>query len=187
MLNAAAAMQTPIGWADWLECKQGARTDAEALLAIEEIKRLMARRIRAMDAKDWDVYDTCHAPDATLDSFGTLPREHRPPGSVARGKAAILDMIRKVVDGKIKLITVHHAHTPEIALTGPNTASGVWAMEDMLWWCHGDREERLHGWGHYHETYVKSDGRLPVLSGCVTIWRTRPAPRPAEPPGCSPL
>jgi len=28
-------------------------TDAEKLLAIEEIKRLMARRIRSMDTKDW--------------------------------------------------------------------------------------------------------------------------------------
>ncbi len=176
MLNAGAATQTPIGWADWLACKQGARTDAEALLAIEEIKRLMARRIRAMDAKDWDVYDTCHAPDATLDSFGTLPMEHRPPGSVARGKAAILDMIRKVVDGKIKLTTVHHAHTPEIALTGPNTASGVWAMEDMLWWRNGDREERLRGWGHYHETYVKSDGRWFIQSRVLTRLRVESTP-----------
>ena len=59
-------------------------TDAERLLAIEEIKRLFARRIRAMDTKDWALYDTCHAPDATLDSFGTLPARHKPPGSIAR-------------------------------------------------------------------------------------------------------
>jgi hypothetical protein len=28
-------------------------TDAERLLAIEDIKRLMSRRIRVMDTKDW--------------------------------------------------------------------------------------------------------------------------------------
>src|ERR1700677_4967982 len=89
-------------------------TDAERLLAIEDIKRLMARRIRAMDTKDWALYDTCHAADATLDIFGTQPERHRPPGSIARGKTQILDMIRKVVDGNVKLTTVHHAHTPEI-------------------------------------------------------------------------
>jgi len=39
-----------------------------------------------------------------------------------------------VVDGKVKLTTVHHAHTPEITLISPTTAKGVWAMEDLLWW-----------------------------------------------------
>ena len=73
-------------------------TEIERLLAIEEIKRLFARRLRAMDTKDWALYDTCHAPDATLDSFATLPEEHRPPGAIARGKDQILTMIQKVVD-----------------------------------------------------------------------------------------
>jgi len=151
-------------------------TDAEKLLAIEEIKRLMARRIRSMDTKDWVEYDTCHAPDATLESFGTLPQEHRPQGSVARGKAQILDMIRKVVDGKVKLTTVHHAHTPEITLISPTTAKGVWAMEDLLWWRNGDREEHLHGWGHYHETYVKIGGNWFIQSRVLTRLRVDSTP-----------
>ena len=107
-------------------------TDAERLLAIEEIKRLFARRIRAMDTKDWALYDTCHAPDATLDSFGTLPDRHKPAGAIARGKDQILEMIKKVVDGKIKLTTVHHAHMPEIEITSPTSANGIWAMEDLF-------------------------------------------------------
>ena len=109
-------------------------TDAERLSAIEDIKALFAKRIRTMDTKDWAQYDTCHAADATVDSFGTLPEEHKPAGAVARGKDKILDMIRKVVDGTVKLTTVHHAHTPEIELTSPTTARGIWAMEDLLWW-----------------------------------------------------
>lgn len=133
-------------------------TDAERLAAIEEIKALMARRIRAMDTKDWALYDTCHAPDATLDSFGTLPDQHKPTGSIARGKQQILEMIQKVVDGKVKLTTVHHAHTPEIEITGSTTAKGVWAMEDLLWWQNGSITEHLRGFGHYHETYEKRNG-----------------------------
>ena len=101
-------------------------TDAERLLAIEEIKRLFARRIRAMDTKDWALYDTCHAPDATLNSFSSdLPEEDRPPNSIVRGKAQILAAIKKTVDGKVKLTTVHHAHTPEIDITSPTTAKGM--------------------------------------------------------------
>ncbi len=153
-----------------------AATEADTMLAIEEIKRLMARRIRAMDTKDWAEYDTCHAPDATLESFGTQPAQHQPPGGVARGKTQILEMIRKVVDGRIKLTTVHHAHMPEIELTSPTTARGVWAMEDLLWWRNGAREEHLHGWGHYHETYVKIDGHWLIRSRMLTRLRVDSTP-----------
>jgi SnoaL-like domain len=151
-------------------------TDAERLLAIEEIKALTARRIRAMDTKDWAEYDTCHAPDATLDSFGTLPEQHKPAGAIARGKKQILEMIKKVVDGKVKLTTVHHAQTPEIELTSPVTAKGIWAMEDLLWWQNGDVLEHLHGWGHYHETYCKIDGRWFIQSRVLTRLRVDQTP-----------
>ena len=42
-------------------------TDIERLVAIEEIKQLMARRIRCMDTKSWEEYPDTHAPDMTLD------------------------------------------------------------------------------------------------------------------------
>jgi hypothetical protein len=151
-------------------------TDVERLLAIEEIKRLFARRIRAMDTKDWVLYGTCHTPDATLDSFGTLPEEHRPAGAVARGKDQILAMIRKVVDGKVKVTTVHHAHMPEIEITSPTTAKGIWAMEDLLWWQNGAVEEHLRGFGHYHETYEKIGGTWLIKSRVLTRLRVDSTP-----------
>jgi hypothetical protein len=151
-------------------------TDTERLLAIEEIKRLFARRIRAMDIKDWVLYDTCHAADATLDSFGTLPEKHRPSGSIARGKDQILAMIQKVVDGKVKVTTVHHAHMPEIEIVSPTTAKGIWAMEDLLWWQNGDVEEHLRGFGHYHETYEKIDGTWLIKSRVLTRLRVDSTP-----------
>ena len=54
---------------------------------------------------------------------------------------------------------------PLLELTGPDpatgdpTATGIWAMEDRLWWSVDGRERRLHGWGHYHERYRKVDGQ----------------------------
>ena len=94
-------------------------TELEKLLAIEEIKALMARRLRCMDTKNWVEYDTCHADDATVSSFANIPDQHRPPGATARDKAEIMASVRKVVD---RLTTVHHAHTPEIEITSPDTA-----------------------------------------------------------------
>jgi hypothetical protein len=151
-------------------------TDAERLLAIEDIKRLMARRVRAMDSKDWALYDTCHAADATLDSFGTLPDKHKPAGSIARGKDQILAMIRKVVDGKVKLTSVHHAHMPEIEITSATTARGIWAMEDLLWWQNGEETEHLRGFGHYHETYEKIAGEWLIKSRVLTRLRVDSTP-----------
>ena len=51
--------------------------------------------------------------------------------------------------------TVHHGHMPEITLTSDTTATGIWAMEDKLWWPEGSPITHLHGYGHYHETYEK--------------------------------
>jgi hypothetical protein len=64
--------------------------------------------------------------------------------------------------------TMHHCHTPEIALTSPVTASGIWAMEDWIIFGNGNE---LHGAGHYHETYEKRDGtwRIKTLHLTRTI------------------
>ena len=57
--------------------------------------------------------------------------------------------------------TMHHCHTPEITLTSPTTATGIWAMED--WIIFGGGQE-LHGAGHYRETYEKQDGTWRIKS-----------------------
>ena len=85
-------------------------------------------------------------------------------------------MIKKVVDGKVKLTTVHHAHTPEIELTSPITAKGIWAMEDLLWWQNGDVLEHLRGFGHYHETYRKIEDRWFIQSRVLTRLRVEQTP-----------
>lgn len=43
----------------------------------------------------------------------------------------------------------------EIDLSGPDAATGVWALEDYNLWEDGTQN---HGWGHYLETYVKRSG-----------------------------
>ena len=58
----------------------------------------------------------------------------------------------------------------------PTSATGVWAMEDMLRWPNGTE---LHGYGHYHETYEKVEGAWRIKSSKLTRLRmdfTEPAP-----------
>ena len=118
-------------------------TDIERLIAIEDIRNLCARRLRAMDEKRWADYEAMHAEDHVSDTYG---------GEPAVGAKANTARLAEVLG---HIASVHHAHTPEITITGPDTAEGIWAMEDMLFWTQGDEAHWLHGFGHYHERYRK--------------------------------
>ena len=63
--------------------------------------------------------------------------------------------VREVAVQLAKARTVHHGHMPEIKLTGPDTATGIWAMEDIVEWPGG---RILRGYGHYLENYRKVGG-----------------------------
>ena len=123
----------------------------ERLLAIEEIRKVKARRCRCVDEKDWAGYVDCHTPDAVSHALS----------SPTVGAQAMADLCRKQVEGKT---TVHHVHAPEIEILSATTAKGSWAMEDMLWWQEAGREHWLHGYGRYDETYEKRDGRWLIAS-----------------------
>jgi hypothetical protein len=66
------------------------------------------------------------------------------------------------------VVTVHHGHMPEIELTSPTTATGIWSMEDMLRWPEG---HEMHGYGHYHETYEKVGGAWRIKSSRLSRLR----------------
>ena len=125
-------------------------TEIETLLAIEEIKCLKSRYFRFFDTKDWARWKSeVWAPDATLtfSDFGE---------TVLEGAEAIVSFCEQ---GMANQTTVHHGHMPEIEVLSSDTARGVWAMEDILRVAEGETADlgykTYHGFGHYHETYVK--------------------------------
>ena len=63
---------------------------------------------------------------------------------------------------------MHQVHAPEIELTSATTATGVWALEDVVRLAPG---LNLKGYGHYHETYEKIDGRWYIKSSKLTRLR----------------
>lgn len=130
----------------------------EKLLALDEIHQIKARRCRCVDEKDWVGYAACHTPDAV--SYALSPPT---VGAEAMAKQLEAQIAHKT--------TVHHVHSPEIEFTSETTAKGIWAMEDMLWWEEGDQQRWSHGYGHYHETYEKRDGRWLIASRSLTRIR----------------
>jgi hypothetical protein len=116
---------------------------------VEAIKQLKARYFRTMDTKDWVGMRAVFTDDVVVDTSEA-------GGGVVNGADAFIAFLSETL---AEVVTVHHGHMPEIELTSTATATGVWAMEDMLRWPNG---MELHGYGHYHEAYEKrgSDWRI---------------------------
>lgn len=126
--------------------------DIEKLLAIEEIKQLKARYFRSVDTKDWATFKTVFAPDVHFDISEDVP------DCVLLGPDRIVEAASGPLNG---VVSVHHGHCPEINITSDTTATGIWAMEDMLRWSEASEfpNQTFHGYGHYFESYEKIGDR----------------------------
>jgi len=135
----------------------------DQLTDIEEIKRLKARYFRLMDLKRWDEWGQLFAEDFTGIYHGPHPEIRY------QGRA---DFVSRTSDALVNAITVHHGHMPEIELTSPTTATGIWAMYDYV----ELPEFTLHGYGHYQEEYIKQGGAWRFQSIKLTRLRVDVSP-----------
>ena len=146
----------------------------EDIEAIEAIKQLKARYCRTLDTKDWAAYRALFTDDVTVDTTDS-------GGGSVTGADKFLDFL---VATLAEVVTVHHCHTPEIEVASPDTATatatGIWAMEDMLRF--GDGSE-MHGFGHYHERYRRTDDGWRIESMKLTRLRMDFTPAPADAAG----
>lgn len=135
--------------------------DIERVQAILEIKQLKARYFRAADTKNMALMATVLAVDCALDFAGACT-----------DPVTGIDLLPDVTEGAIRsrdeaiekfskgegVVTVHHGHTCEIELQGPDRASAIWAMTDHLYFPPDSPVEMLTGHGHYYETYERVGG-----------------------------
>jgi hypothetical protein len=121
--------------------------NADELVDIEQIKQLKARYFRLLDTKQWEAWGDVFTVDGEI-RFGESETDR---WIVGRDRI-VRTLQRSIGDG----ITVHHGHMPEISITGPTTATGIWSMFDYVDKS-GEHPIQLRGYGHYHEDYVKDD------------------------------
>ncbi|MHB8661628.1 MAG: nuclear transport factor 2 family protein [Acidimicrobiales bacterium] len=123
-------------------------SDIQRLLDIEAIKQLKARYFRSMDTKDWSGFGAVFTHDVHVVV---------PEGDMdITGRDAAVAAISGALTG---VQTVHHGHMPEIEITGTDTASGIWAMEDYVEFAGANGARAgLRGYGHYHERYHRDAG-----------------------------
>lgn len=134
-------------------------SEAERLAAIEEIKQLKAKYWRGVDSCDGTLVRSILADDCELDFRGccTDPSsgvDHLPAmNAVLRGRDAWIS------DALAGMVTVHQGHQSEIEITGETTATGDWSFTDRFFMPEGAPFARLVGYGNYHDTYEKIEGR----------------------------
>jgi hypothetical protein len=143
---------------------------------LEAIKQLLARYLWAFDAKRWDDLRPLLADDVRFETIEV--------GGTVEGADAWVD---RVSAGSSHVSCVHHVHVPELELTGPTTARGVWSMNTYV--VDGPRG----GWrnyGHYDlDLRKESDGWRIASSRASRLRRdvvapadARNAPAQAAPP-----
>jgi hypothetical protein len=156
--------------------------------AIEEIEQLKARYFRCMDTKDWAGYLDVFTPDAVIDSSAAytptdlngdpilvdgVPPPTPNPAWRSNDIAKFVAELSGTLNG---VVTVHHGHMPEITLTSPTTATGIWSMEDKLRWPKDSPIREMHGYGHYRETYERLPAGWRIKSLTLTRLRVDTTP-----------
>lgn len=142
------------------------------------IGQLKARYCRFIDTKQWGALEALFTADARFEGLGSAPdgadRAIFVGGIAARFRDAT---------------SVHHCHMPEIAMTGPDSARGIWAMMDYVQRPPGvvvaeaPGHPGFRGYGHYEEEYRREAGTWRICFLRLTRLRIEALP-PGHPPPC---
>jgi hypothetical protein len=115
------------------------------LAALEDIRRLKYRYLRALDLKRWDEFSQTLLPQATADYGQDLRFGSR---------AEIVQFMKDSLTPGI--ITFHQCHHPEIDIDG-DSATGTWYLEDKV--IVSEHRLILTGAAFYFDRYVRgADG-----------------------------
>ncbi len=126
---------------------------------LEALHVLKARYFRYLDTKRWREWGELFTPDAVFE----IGFHYAEP---LVGRDAIVGQISRNLAA---VTSIHHGHTPELALIGPDDATGIWAMSDILITRSGPQLGReMHGIGHYYDRYRRVDGAWRIASMRLT-------------------
>jgi hypothetical protein len=117
------------------------------LVEIEQIHQLKYRYVRLIDTKRWDELAELFTEDVTASYGGGA--------TTLDGRAAVMDFLSTSMADET-MLTSHKVHQPEITLTGPATATGVWALDDVV--ILGSLGLTVRGASFYDDRYAKVGG-----------------------------
>lgn len=118
--------------------------DIQRILDLEAIRQLKAKQVRTVDAKEWDTWrNECLHPDFEMHGDG--------------GLTAGRDNVVASVSSKLaEATTVHRLHNSEVTITGPDSATAIWPVDDYVTMTHQGQPMVIRGFGHYHDDYIRT-------------------------------
>lgn len=163
--------------------------DLQHLIEFREIEHLKYRYLRGLDTHDWALLEACFTQDAVAwYSGGTFSHA---------GRDQIMAFLKELIPPAF--VSSHIVVHPELKLTSPTTAEGIWRLQDVVYFtapnpafAHGKIEggEEMTGAGYYYEDYRNEAGDWKISSiGYVRIYEVieRKAARAHIDLDCDPL
>ena len=120
----------------------------QELSDLEDIRRLKHRYFRGIDTADAALLSALFTDDIIVDYRGGNYRVQ------LQGRADMLEFLANSFHASA--LAMHHGHMPDITLTGPDSADGIWYLEDIFI----NLEHRSHTFGSaiYKDAYRREDG-----------------------------
>ena len=135
-------------------------SDVEKLVAINEVREVMARYARHADHKEFEDLAGLFTPDGTF-------TPHRVDGSVWMHMAGRDGIARTIAESVGNAQVLHQLFSYETEILSSTSATSIVSMADMVIRPEGEAVpshektafKTMHGYGHYHGDFVKVDGR----------------------------
>jgi hypothetical protein len=124
----------------------------QQLSDLEDIRILKHRYYRGIDTADEALLGTLFAEDVTV--------EYRGGGYSVNlaGRANMLDFLMNSFHADA--VAMHQGHMPDIAFTGPDSAEGIWYLEDIF--ISLERNDITAGSAIYRDRYARIDGEWKI-------------------------
>ena len=130
----------------------------QQLSDLEDIKVLKHRYFRGSDTADMALLDSLFTEDVEVEYLGGNYRV------ALKGRAAMIEFLANSFHSRS--MAMHHGHMPEIEFTGPDSAEGIWYLEDIF--IDFNREDHTSGSAIYRDVYRREDG---VWKMAVTVYQ----------------
>jgi hypothetical protein len=142
---------------------------------IEQLRTLKARYCRYLDTHQWEAFRQLLTEDVVLkfyDTEGQLQRQ-------VDGRQAVMNEVPAYLNPSR---SVHQVKHHEIELLTPTSATGIWAMEDILTFTNPTHSPvaQVHGFGYYHERYEKQEGHWRITGFELTRLKLDTTPWPVD-------
>ena len=142
--------------------------DSKTLNEIRQIELLKYRYVRALDTQDWALLEELLTDDINVWFDG---------GAFSRsGLETVMEFNRSILVPSF--VSSHLVSHPEIELTSPSTATGIWRLEETVYYredhpvLQQKSGDRVAGAAYYYDQYRKESGSWKISdTGYVAIYK----------------